>query len=263
MSSIGSVHDASSHLTTRGIGVPDVAIILGSGLGGFEQNLENQILVPYTEVPGFPDVNVAGHAGLLGFGDLAGKKVLVFSGRFHFYEGHELTTTVLPVQLAAAMGAKHLIVTNAAGGINESYGVGDFMNIMDTLRIMMSGTGASLSWPRIPNPLVHQNLVQQAAKEAKLTVHDGTYLFVTGPNYETPAEIRMFRHIGADAVGMSTVPELIEAGKLGLKCAGISLITNAASGVTDTVLDHADVKDVAERSSTDFARMMCVLLNLM
>ncbi len=257
-----SILAASSYLRAMGVGVPDVAVILGSGLGGFEQKLENRILVPYADLPGFPEVNVAGHAGLLGFGDLSGKKVLVFSGRFHFYEGHALTTTVLPVQLAAALGAEHLIVTNAAGGINESYGVGDFMNIVDTVRIVVSGTGSPLAWPRISNPLVHQPLVQQAAKEAKLKVHDGTYLFVTGPNYETPAEIRMFRHIGADAVGMSTVPELIEAGKLGLKCAGISLITNAASGVTDTVLDHADVKDVAERSSTDFARMMCVLLDL-
>jgi purine-nucleoside phosphorylase len=160
------------------------------------------------------------------------------------------------------MGAKHLIITNAAGGINESYGVGDFMNIMDTLRIMISGNGAPLEWPRISSTLVHQDLVQLAAKKTGLMVHNGTYLFVTGPNYETPSEIRMFRQMGADAVGMSTVPELIEASKLGLKCAGISLITNAASGVTDSVLDHADVKDVAERSSTDFTRLMCVLLDL-
>jgi purine-nucleoside phosphorylase len=253
---------ALSLLRSRGIGTPDVAVILGSGLGGFEQKLENSIIVPYADIPGFPEVNVAGHAGLLGFGDLSGKKVLVFSGRFHFYEGHKLTTTVLPVQLAAALGAKHLIVTNAAGGINESYGVGDFMNIMDTLRIMKSGIGAPLEWPRISSALVHQDMVQLAAKKTGLKVHNGTYLFVTGPNYETPAEIRMFRYMGADAVGMSTVPELIEAGKLGLKCAGISLITNAASGVTDVVLDHADVKDVAERSSTDFAKMMTVLLGL-
>lgn len=257
-----NIDDACVHLRLRGVESPEVAIILGSGLGGFEQNLHNRVLMPYGDIPCFPDVNVAGHAGLLGFGYLSGKKVLVFSGRFHYYEGHELTTTVLPVQLAAAMGAKHLIVTNAAGGINESYGVGDFMNIKDTLRIMISGTGASLDWPHISSVLVHHNLVQQAAKQTGQMVHNGTYLFVTGPNYETPAEISMFRHLGADAVGMSTVPELIEAGKLGLKCAGISLITNAASGVTDTVLDHADVKDVAERSSSNFARMMCELIDL-
>jgi len=256
------IHHAASYLRSKGIANPDVAIILGSGLGGFEQQLENRVLIPYADVPGFPEVHVAGHAGLLGYGDLGGKKVLVFSGRFHFYEGHDLTTTVLPVQVAAAMGVRHLIVTNAAGGINESYGVGDFMNIRDTIRIMVSGTGGALDWPRISNPLVHQRHVQEAAKRADLLMHEGAYLFVTGPNYETPAEIRMFRFAGADAVGMSTVPELIEAGKLGLKCAGISLITNAASGVTDSVLDHADVKEVAERSSVRFSRMMHHLVEL-
>jgi purine-nucleoside phosphorylase len=249
-------------LQSRGIDSPDIAIILGSGLGGFEKHLNNLITVPYADVPGFPSVTIAGHSGLLGYGELAGKKVLVFSGRFHYYEGHDLTTTVLPVQLAAAMGVKHLIVTNAAGGINESYGVGDFMNIVDTLRIMVSGSAAPTVWGRLQNPLVHQSLIQQAASDTGQHIHNGTYLFVSGPNYETPAEIRMFRHVGADAVGMSTVPELIEAGKLGLKCAGISLITNAASGVNDTVLDHADVKDVAEKRSKDFARMMCALIDL-
>jgi len=257
-----SLKNAWLMLQSKGIGSPDIAIILGSGLGGFEQQLDNLVTVPYAEIPIFPEVTVAGHSGLLGFGDLAGKKILVFSGRFHFYEGHDLSTTVLPVQLAALSGAKHLIVTNAAGGINESYGVGDFMNIEDTLRIMVSGSAESIRWGRLHNPLVHKDLIRKAASDTGLHIHDGTYLYVTGPNYETPAEIRLFRHIGADAVGMSTVPELIEASKLGLKCAGISLITNAASGVTDTVLDHADVKEVAERSSERFSRMMHHLVEL-
>lgn len=257
-----SVSMATTWLQERGVASPDVAIILGSGLGGFEQKLSDSTIIPYADIPGFPSVSVAGHSGLLGYGSLEGKMALVFSGRFHFYEGHDLSTTVMPVQLAASLGARHLIVTNAAGGINETYGVGDFMNIRDTLRIMASGLAAPITWGRLPSPLVYSRLVEQAASESGLQVHNGTYLFVTGPNYETPAEIRMFRHIGADAVGMSTVPEIIEAGRLGLSCAGISLITNAASGVTDVVLDHADIKDVAERRALDFARLMTRLIKL-
>ncbi len=254
---------ATSWLQERGVNAPDIAIILGSGLGGFERQLEQSTVIPYIDIPGFPSVSVAGHSGLLGFGSLEGKKVLVFSGRFHFYEGHDLSVTVIPVQLAAALGARHLVVTNAAGGINEAYGVGDFMNITGTLRIMASGSAAAMNWGRLPYPLVHHKLVEKAASETGQSVHNGTYLYVTGPNYETPAEIRMFRHIGADAVGMSTVPEIVEASKLGLSCAGISLITNAASGVTDVVLDHADIKDVAERRTQDFSRLMTRLVRLM
>jgi purine-nucleoside phosphorylase len=254
---------ALSWLRSKGVETPDIAIILGSGLGGFEHLLKDVRLFKYTDIPGFPDVNVPGHSGQLGYGTLSGMKLLVFSGRFHFYEGHDLGMTVLPVRLAAAAGVGHLIVTNAAGGINESYGVGDFMNITDTLRIMKSGVASPLVWGRQSNPLVHQHIVQKAAADTGQHIHDGTYLYVTGPNYETPAEIRMFRHVGADAVGMSTVPELTEAGRLGLKCAGISLITNAASGVTESVLDHADIKDVAERRTHDFSRLMVRLVELL
>lgn len=257
-----SVSKAASWLQERGVTSPEVAIILGSGLGGFEQKLSNSTIIPYADIPGFPTVSVAGHSGLLGYGLLEGKKTLIFSGRFHFYEGHDLATTVFPVQLAATLGVRHLVVTNAAGGINEAYGVGDFMNIANTLRIMASGLAAPIHWGRLASPLALSSLVEQAAEESGLHVHNGTYLFVTGPNYETPAEIRMFRHIGADAVGMSTVPEIIEAGRLGLSCAGISLITNAASGVTDVVLDHADIKDVAERQAQDFSMLMTRLIGL-
>lgn len=257
-----SLSKATSWLQERGVLAPEVAIILGSGLGGFEHQLEKSSIIPYSDIPGFPNVSVVGHSGLLGYGSLEGKKTLVFSGRFHFYEGHDLSVTVMPVQLAAALGARHLIVTNAAGGINEAYGVGDFMNITGTLRIMSSGAAAAMNWARLPYPWVHHKLVEQAALETGQSVHNGTYLYVTGPNYETPAEIRMFRNIGADAVGMSTVPEIVEASKLGLSCAGVSLITNAASGVTNVVLDHADIKDVAERRTQDFSRMMARLIRL-
>ena len=258
-----SIQEVWSKLQSDGMATPDAAVILGSGLGGFEHRLENGVFLPYYEVPGFPEVTVVGHTGLIGCGAFAGKQLLVFSGRFHFYEGHELSTTVLPVRLAAAAGAKHLIVTNAAGGINETYGVGDFMNIQDTLRIMRSGTDQPLHWGRLRSALGHTKLVERAASDEGLSVHNGTYLYVSGPNYETPAEIRMFRRMGADAVGMSTVPEIIEASRLGLTCAGISLITNAASGVTDAILDHADIQDVAEASAPRFTRLMRALVGML
>ena len=232
------------------------AIILGSGLGGFEHELDSVRLIPYTEIPGFPDVSVPGHAGHLAYGRLGEVSVLVFSGRFHLYEGHTLEVASLPVQVAIAAGARNLLLTNAAGGIRESFQVGDFMNIVDTLHLMRNVCLPNSTKSRYANPLSLSPIVTQVAARHALRMHEGTYVYTSGPCYETPAEIRMFRHLGADAVGMSTVPELMVAAAHGLPCAGISLITNAASGITDAVLDHADIKEAAEKQSSRFKVFM-------
>ena len=256
-------NQALDYLKRHGLPHCDIVLILGSGLGGFEHHLNNPTIIPYADIPGFPSVTVAGHSGKLGFGTIADKTLIVFSGRFHYYEGHGLSTTTLPVRLGRLAGASTLIVTNAAGGINFKYQVGDFMNIVDTLNPGVALFEVPSIIRSYKNPLNLSSKVRDAADLVKMNIHDGTYLYVTGPPYETPAEIKMFRSIGADAVGMSTVPELLAAARLGMSCAGISLITNAASGVTDTVLDHSDIKEVAEKRTADFTTLMMKLIELL
>ncbi len=234
----------------------DAAVILGSGLGGFTSRLDPIASCSYSDISGFPDVTVPGHGGNLHVGRIGGKTVLAFSGRFHHYEGHDWDTTLLPVRLAHAMGAKTLIVSNAAGGINLRYQVGDLMLIDDLLRVA-HGSG---SWsPGSPAKYMPKRMIEVARRvglEQGIELRQGTYLFVKGPVYETPAEIRAYRYMGADAVGMSTLAELQEASRLGMACLGITLVTNMASGVTGEKLDHAEIQDVAEARKADFARLV-------
>lgn len=233
----------------------DAAVILGSGLGSFGDHIQNADSIPYKDIPDFPQSTVEGHSGSLIFGEVDGRSVLAFSGRFHHYEGHSFAKTVLPVQLAKAFKVDKLIISNAAGGINFRYHVGDLM-IIDSIikQYTMLSEPASHTWKTDLND--HAQDVKKIARGLGIETQMGTYLYVKGPNYESKAEIRAFRRMGGDAVGMSTAPELIEAAKLSIKSAAVSLITNAAAGVTDQKLDHAEVKEAADQKKEVFARLV-------
>lgn len=260
MGSTDFIDNIKTWLKNKGVSTHlEAAVILGSGLGGFADKIQNSFSIPYEDIPHFPQTTVAGHSGSLIFGEVEGKKIIVFAGRFHHYEGHSFDKTILPVQVAHAMGSKKLIVSNAAGGINPAFRVGDLMVIDDVIRqnLMITPPG-SMQWKY--NHYEHINKVREIATELGITTQRGTYLYVTGPNYETPAEIRAFRLIGADAVGMSTAPELFEAARLGLKSVAISLISNAAAGMTDNKLNHEEVKEAGDLVQDDFARLVSQLV---
>jgi purine-nucleoside phosphorylase len=238
----------------------NAAVILGSGLGGFASTVTNVKSIPYSEIPGFPEVTVSGHGGELLQGEVGSSTVLVFSGRFHHYEGHPLDRTVIPVVLASAFGARNLIVSNAAGSINTRFSVGDLMLIDDFMRIgFKSSTGTEPARSRYDNR-EEIKLAHRVGLDLGIQLRQGTYLFVKGPVYETAAEIRAFRYLGADAVGMSTVPELLEAHKLGMRSLGITLITNMSTGVTKAKLEHGEIKEVADSRKDDFSRLVKEIL---
>lgn len=250
------ITEIKEHLTEAGLPAKiDAAVILGSGLGSFGDHIEDPVVIPYGDIPSFPVSTVEGHSGSLIFGTIEGRTVLAFSGRFHHYEGHTFAKTVLPVQLSKAFEVDKLIISNAAGGINLRFKVGDLM-IIDSIikQFFMISEPADHNW--------RYDLEQSAARVKEIATglgidtQMGTYLFAKGPSYESKAEIRAFRYMGGDAVGMSTAPELAEAGKLGVKAAAISLITNAAAGVVNQKLDHDEVKEAADQKKEVFAALV-------
>ena len=233
-------------------------IILGSGLGEYTEALRITHTIPYSEIPSFPHSTVEGHSGALIFGNLENRTMMVFSGRFHFYEGYEIDETVIPVRLIHAIGAKKLLISNAAGGINLSYNVGDLMVIDNIIRPHRRMMQQSSKWHW--NMKSYSDIAFSAAIKLGLTVHRGNYLYVFGPNYETKAEIHAYRIMGGDAVGMSTAAELMEANRLGLPAVGISLITNAAAGITGEALNHDEVKVAANTRKEDFTLLVSRLI---
>jgi purine-nucleoside phosphorylase len=242
---------------------PAAAIILGSGLGSLAARIENGTSVPYAEIPGFHATNIAGHRGELIHGTLGGREVLALAGRFHMYEGHGARTAAYPVRVLHALGARVLFLSNAAGGIARSFAPGDLMIIEDHLNLMFRNPlfGAVESgddrFPDMSNPWSPRliALLRESANATGIPLQSGVYAGLLGPNYETPAEIRMLATLGADAVGMSTVPEAIVAGAMKMELAGVSLITNAAAGISDSPLSHSDVMDVGARASARFATL--------
>ena len=234
------------------------AVILGSGLGEYTEALELTHSIPYSEIPSFPHSTVEGHSGALIFGELQGHTIMAFSGRFHFYEGYGIDETVIPVRLTHALGANKLLISNAAGGINLSYKVGDLMVIDHIIRPHRRMIQQSSSWHW--NMKSYADLAFAAATDLGLSVHRGNYLYVFGPNYETKAEIHAYRAMGGDAVGMSTAAELMEAARLSLPAVGVSLITNAAAGITGQALNHDEVKEAANARKEDFARLVSRLI---
>ncbi|WP_138429108.1 purine-nucleoside phosphorylase [Fodinibius saliphilus] len=248
-----------NYLEEKGGKKLEAAVILGSGLGSFADAIQRPNKIPYSDIPGMPHSSVEGHAGELIFGEINGKQMIAFSGRFHHYEGFSFEETATPVYIADALGAKKLIISNAAGAINTSFSVGDLMVIEGVIRNNLSISPRGYSKHRY---LHHQwvDKVRSLAADLKLVTQQGTYMYVTGPNYETKAEIRSFRKMGADAVGMSTAPELFEAARLELKSVAISLISNMASGVTKGKLDHNEVNAAADSRKEDFAKLVSKLI---
>jgi purine-nucleoside phosphorylase len=248
---------------------PKAAIILGSGLGDFADSLQNKVVIPYSELPYFPRSSVVGHAGRLVLGTLEGQPLIAMQGRVHYYEGYEPWQVAFPARVLCSMKPNALVVTNAAGGINLDFKVGDLMAITD--HINLSGWNALVGpnderfGPRFPDmshaydPALLQKLLE-AAKAEGVALRQGVYAILSGPSYETPAEIRMLRTQGADAVGMSTVPEVIAASHMGIKVAGISCITNLAAGIGKEPLSHAEVSEVANRVRGVFGRLLARFL---
>ena len=234
---------------------PDIALVLGSGLGSLADAAEEAVFIPTDTIPGYPGSTVAGHAGRLVLGHLEGRTVLFIQGRVHLYEGHPPRSLGFPVRLAHALGARRLVLTNAAGGLHSDWLPGTLMLITDHLNLAMSsplagpvGTG-EVRFPDLSSVYDPEwiALAETLAVNINLTMRRGVYLWTAGPSYETPAEIAFFRRIGADAVGMSTVPEALQAAALGMKVLGLSTITNLAAGLHATSLNHEEVLEVGRR----------------
>jgi purine-nucleoside phosphorylase len=234
---------------------PVLAIVLGSGFHHALKELRMAKKISYAKIPGFPKPTVSGHAGELYFGHLGETAVMILSGRAHFYEGHDMERVTFATRTLAAFGIKDLLLTNAAGGINKNFRAGDFMVLTDHINFMGANPLRGAAIPGLPRfvdltKTYDQKLRQllfRAGKISKLKLQRGVYVAVSGPSYETPAEIRAFAKLGADAVGMSTVPEAIAARQCGLRVAGISCITNLAAGIGKENLSHAEVLETAER----------------
>jgi purine-nucleoside phosphorylase len=243
---------------------PVAGIILGSGLGGLASRIVNPIAVPFAEVPGFPTATVVGHAGTVIGGSLAGRPVVALAGRFHMYEGHDVALAGFPVRVLHALGARTLFVSNAAGGIRQGFRPGDLMLICDHLNLMFRNPliGAlEMGDERFPDMSAPYDgaLAQQLREHAGalgIVLQEGVYGGLLGPTYETPAEVRMLATLGADAVGMSTVPEVIVARAIGMRVAGISCITNLAAGISTHPLSHAEVLETTRRVAARFETLV-------
>jgi purine-nucleoside phosphorylase len=259
-----SIERAAESISARHAAAPDIALILGSGLGDLAGLVERATAIPFGEIPGFPGAAVAGHAGRLVLGMLAGASVAVLQGRFHMYEGYDAATVALPTRVMLALGARTLIVTNAAGGINRTFRAGDLMVIDDHINLMFRNplTGAALEgetrFPDMSRPYdpALQQLAERVAMTERIRLVRGVYAGLLGPTYETPAEVRMLERLGADAVGMSTVPESIAARARGVPVLGISLISNAAAGYTAAPLSHEEVVAAGVEVRERFTRLV-------
>jgi purine-nucleoside phosphorylase len=245
--------------------VPRVAIILGSGLGNFAEDIDAAAKIGYDEIDGFPRSTVEGHKGRFVFGNIEGVPVAAMQGRVHYYEGYAMQDVVLPVRLMRLMGAETLVLTNAAGGINEGFDRGDLMVIRDHISSLVPSPliGANierlgLRFPdmtKVYDPELSERILN-LARELGIPIREGVYIQTTGPQYESPAEIRAYRKMGADAVGMSTACEAIAARHCGYRICGISCISNLAAGMSGQPLTHEEVKETADRVGKDFARLL-------
>lgn len=250
---------------------PKVAIVLGSGLGDYAEEMDIKATIDYSDIEGFPVSTVAGHKGRFIFGYIKEVPVVAMQGRVHYYEGYPMSDVVLPVRLMALMGAKYFILTNAAGGMNPSFMPGDLMMITDHITSF------------VPSPLIGPNIdelgtrfpdmsevyskqlrkkVKQAARNAQVSLCQGVYVQTTGPNYETPSEVRMYRNLGGDAVGMSTACEAMALNHMGVKVCGISCITNMASGISASPLNHEEVQQTADMAAASFKKLVTELIRL-
>ncbi|MDU1413428.1 MAG: purine-nucleoside phosphorylase [Clostridium sp.] len=244
---------------------PEIGIILGSGLGDMADRVEDRVVIKYSEVPNMPVSTVHGHAGQFVCGTLEGKKVIMMQGRFHYYEGHPMRVLALPIHIMKFLGVESLIVTNACGGVNTDFVPGDLMIINDHINFTSSnpliGSNDEEIGPRFPDMSTAYNreyikLAKSVAASLDMNLKEGVYMMFTGPTYETPAEVRLARIVGADAVGMSTVPEVIVANHCGLKILGISCITNMAAGILDQPLNHEEVIETSKMVKEKFVALV-------
>lgn len=261
-----SMHQESvNFLKTKFATIPKTAVVLGSGLGEFVEQLTDKVTVPFEDIPHFKLTKVEGHRGALTFGKIDNTPVLLLQGRVHAYEGHALHEVVFGVRTLALLGIQNFILTNASGGINLNYKPGDLSLIIDHLNLTgmnpLLGPNIETFGPRFPdmgeayNPELNQ-IIQDSAKKLNKTLHTGVYVGVLGPTYETPAEIRMMRSLGGDMVGMSTVPETIALHHMGKRVAGISCITNMGAGILKQKLKHEDIKDEALKAMSFFTELL-------
>lgn len=250
---------------------PTIGMVLGSGLGDYADTLEDSVRIPYSEIPNFPVPTVPGHTGAMVFGKKNGKNVVVLQGRIHYYEGLSMQQITLPIRVLAALGIQTLILTNAAGGVNTAFHPGDLMLFSDHINYSgmnpLIGANYPSFGPRFPDmsdlyTAALRAQIKSAAEEAGIRLQEGVYAMYSGPNYETPAEIRMFRTLGADAVGMSTVPEALVAGQQGMQVVGISCITNMAAGVLPQKLSHSEVMETASRVHDTFQTLIDTILTV-
>ncbi len=263
---------AVSLLKSKGFGQPDVAVILGSGLGELANRLEQPLICRYDDIPGFARSTVVGHAGQLVQGYLQGKKVLAMQGRFHYYEGHRQQQIAHAVRVMKRLGAPRLIVTNAAGGINRDFSVGDLMLITDHINMTggnpLIGRNDDKLGPRFPDMSQAYSrrlmaVADEAGRSLGSVLRRGVYMAVSGPSFEPPAEIECYGRLGADAVGMSTVPEVIAAVHCGMEVLGISCITNVAAGLGEEKLNHEEVIEVTRKVRADFEALVTrIITNL-
>ena len=244
---------------------PKVALILGSGLGGYADTIDIKETVEYSEIDDFPISTVKGHKGRFVFGYVEGVPVVIMQGRVHYYEGYEMTDVVLPVRLMKLMGAEVLFLTNAAGGVNYDFQSGDFMMITDHISNFVPspliGENIEELGTRFPDMsnvynLDLQDVIRETAKDLSIPIREGVYVQFTGPNFETPQEVKMARIIGADAAGMSTACEAMVANHMGMKVCGISCITNMGSGMTSEPLTHGEVQETADRVANQFIELV-------
>ena len=266
------LQEASEYVKGQ-IGPEPVAIgmILGSGLGALADELEDAIAVPYADIPHFPTSTVKGHAGRLVAGQLGGKRVLVMQGRFHYYEGYGMATVVFPVQMMHMLGIENLLVTNAAGCVNAQWQAGDLMLISDHLKLIGDNPLRGPNLDALGERFFDMSdaytkslrvLARAQAKKLGLTLREGVYQLFTGPSFETPAEVRFARLCGADAVGMSTVPEVIAARHAGMNVLGISCLTNMAAGILDQPLNHAEVLETGLRVKSSFSALVQAIVEV-
>ena len=269
---VESINQAVEFIEAKMDFKPDILLILGSGLGVLAEEISDKKVLKYEDIPNFPVSTVEGHAGQFVFGKLEGKKVVAMQGRFHYYEGYSMQEIALPIRVMYKLGARKLIVTNAAGGINRNFKPGNFMIIQDHINLMgdnpLKGENIEEFGPRFPDMSEVYNkqlreLAENVALENKINTVKGVYCGLSGPSYETPAEIRYLRSSGGDAVGMSTVPETITANHMGMDILGISCITNMAAGVLPKPLDHKEVMEIAEKVKPKFSKLIRGILKKM
>ena len=271
MNNSEKIKAAAEYISSKVSIRPSIGLVLGSGLGGYADTLDDAVRIPYSEIPNFPVPTIPGHSGALVFGKKDGKEVVVLQGRIHYYEGLPQSEITLPIRVLCALGVKTVVLTNACGGVNLNFKPGDLMLISDHINLSggnpLIGPNMDEFGPRFPDmsdlyTASIREQIKEKAKEAGIPLQEGVYAMYSGPNYETPAEIRMYRAIGSDTVGMSTVPEAIVAGHCGMQVVGVSCITNMAAGVLPVKLNHAEVTETANRVKVVFQQLIDLIVGI-